>query len=87
MNDTEGLNKIMKGAGVILIIMGILVMWRGIFRLIPYAGFAHGIGFTIGGAIFTLLGIFFLLLPKRLEKRKQEKLAQQQQAGQDPSAE
>ena len=80
----QDLRKIMKVAGVLMIIFGVLIMWRGITRMIPLTGPLNGGLFTLGGAIIVLLGILFIAVPRYKEKKKAE---QAKQAARDQETE
>ena len=72
----QDLKKIMKVAAVLMIIFGVLIMWRGITKMIPLTGIVNGGLFTLGGAIVVLLGILFLAVPRYKEKKKAEQAEQ-----------
>ena len=76
----QDLKKIMKVAAVLMIIFGVLIMWRGITKMIPLTGIVNGGLFTLGGAIVVLLGILFLAVPAYKDRKKAEKAALEQQA-------
>ncbi len=81
-SDERSFNNILKAAGVFLIIIGALSIWRGIFRLMPYAGFQYGLVFSIVGGVFALLGVVFLTMSIR--KQKQWKKALEEQKEKEP---
>ena len=72
----EPLNLILMVAGVIIAGIGGLVIWRGMTEMIPKTGLAHGGLFTLGGVVFLLLGLGFIVVPlvkeRRNAKKKQE---------------
>ena len=82
--DDQDFNKIFKISGVVLLVLGVLSIWRGIFRLMPYAGFRPGLTFTLIGCAITAVGIGFLVYAhrqvKKWEKMRAEQAAQDGQA-------
>lgn len=75
----EGFDKLMRGAGVIVAIMGALIAWRGITKMIPVTGIVHGGLFTLAGLLFLVVGLLFIILPGRKVRKqaKAEKLAKE----------
>ena len=82
--DDQDFNKIFKISGIVLLVLGILSIWRGIFRLIPFAGLRVGLTFTFIGCAITAGGIAFLAYAhwqvKKWEKQRAEQEAQAEQA-------
>ena len=72
----KGFRNIFLVAGVIIAGIGGLVIWRGMTEMIPKTGLAHGGLFTLGGVVFLLLGLGFIVVPlvkeRRNAKKKQE---------------
>ena len=66
---------LMKGAGCVMMLMGVLIAWRGITKMIPITGIVHGGLFTGGGVVIFIVGLLFLLLPGRKEKKAAKKAA------------
>ena len=80
--DDQDFNKIFKVSGVVLLVLGVLSIWRGIFRLMPFAGFRTGMTFTLIGCVITAGGIAFLVYALRKEKLwKKLRAEQEAQAG------
>lgn len=79
----DGFNKIMRVAGFIIALMGALIIWRGVTKMIPVTGILHGGLFTVGGLFFLLVGVWMLLHPtlaarKKAKKAKEEAKLRQQ---------
>ena len=68
---------LMKGAGCVMMLMGVLIAWRGITKMIPITGIVHGGLFTGGGVVIFIVGLLFLLLPGRKEKKAAKQAAAQ----------
>ena len=79
----QDLRKIMKVAAVLMIFIGVLIIWRGVTRMIPLTGMVNGGVFTLGGVIVVILGILFLTVPAYKDKKKAEKAALEQQAAEN----
>ncbi len=77
--DTS-MNKIFQWSGGIVALLGALIMWRGITKMIPATGWLNGGMFTLGGLVFVLLGLFFLWYPMH-SKQKKEKNGQTESEG------
>lgn len=75
----EGFDKLMRGAGVVIAIMGALIIWRGVTKMIPITGIVHGGLFTLGGVLFLVAGLLFAILPGRKARKqaKAEKLSKE----------
>lgn len=69
----DGLYKIMRGAGVIIALMGVLIIWRGVTKMIPVTGILHGGIFTLGGLFFFVFGAAMLMHPTLSARRKAKK--------------
>lgn len=73
------LRRVLQIAGLVIAIIGILIIWRGVTKVIPYMGVMYGGVFTVGGIAFTILGIVMLIGPaisahkKAKRARKEEK--------------
>ena len=76
----QDLRRILNVASVLMILIGILIIWRGVTKMIPITGIVHGGLFTLGGAIITVLGILFLTVPRHMDKKKAEIKAQEEAA-------
>ncbi len=48
--------KITLTFGIIMAVLGALVIWRGVTKMIPVTGWVHGGLFTLGGLFFFLVG-------------------------------
>ena len=79
-SDERAFNKILKAAGVILIAMGLLAVWRGVFRLMPFFDFRYGLIFSLMGGLFGLIGVIFVVMTVRKEKKWDKALAELAQA-------
>ncbi len=60
--DDKSFNHILRFAGIVLIIMGVLAVYRGFTQLIPTLGVDYGFPFVVMGFVFALLGVVFLVL-------------------------
>ena len=67
--------------------LGVLSIWRGIFRLMPYAGFRPGLTFTLIGCAITAGGIAFLVYAHRQVKKWEKMRAEQEQQAEGPNEE
>ena len=54
--------KITLTFGIIMAVLGALVIWRGVTKMIPVTGWVHGGLFTLGGLFFFLVGVALLAL-------------------------
>ena len=61
--DDKGLRGILRAAGVIMAVLGVLMSWRGVTRMIPMAGLANGLVYVLVGLLFALAGIAILAVP------------------------
>lgn len=68
-----GMNKIFQWAGAIITLMGVLIVWRGITKMIPASGVFYGTMFSLGGVLFILFGVFFLVYAARSKRKHEEK--------------
>ena len=84
-SDERAFNKILRAAGVFLVIIGLLSIWRGIFRLMPFAGFQYGLVFSIVGGCFALLGVVFLVMTVRKEKQWKKALEEEKARSEEES--
>lgn len=75
----EGFDKLMRGAGVVVALMGAFIIWRGVTKIIPIMGIVHGGLFTLAGLLFLVVGLLFIILPGRKARKqaKAEKLAKE----------
>ena len=64
--------KILLVAGLILILFGVLIVWRGFRDMLRVAGPVHGGAFILAGAFFLVLGLAFLVVPPLQARKKQE---------------
>ena len=55
--------KITLTFGIIMAVLGALVIWRGVTKMIPVTGWVHGGLFTLGGLFFFLVGVALLVVP------------------------
>jgi small neutral amino acid transporter SnatA (MarC family) len=71
MNDYDKtLNRIVRGAGILVILISLCIIYTGIKKFIPLLGVTYGGIFIAGGVFFLLLGILFLVLPGRKARKK-----------------
>lgn len=76
----SGMNKIFQWAGAIIALIGALIIWRGITKMIPVTGLFHGGMFTLGGLFFFLFGVFFICYPT-ISKRRSDKKSKMESEG------
>ena len=69
----KGMEKLFRVAGAIVAMFGALIIWRGVTKMIPITGIVHGGLFTLGGVVFLLAGLGFLLGPWISARRKAAK--------------
>lgn len=81
--DEAELIMLTKGGGCVMMLMGVLIAWRGITKMIPVTGLVHGGMFTGGGILIFIVGLLFLLLPGRKAKKAAKKAAQEAAARKD----
>lgn len=73
----KSFQKILRVAGIVLVVMGALIMWRGIGKMIPVTGIVNGGLFTLGGLFFLVVGVILFFAPtisarKKARKEKEE---------------
>ncbi len=64
--------KITLTFGIIMAVLGALVIWRGVTKMIPVTGWVHGGLFTLGGLFFFLVGVALLVVPPLRARRKKK---------------
>ena len=72
--------KITLTFGVIMAVLGALVIWRGVTKMIPVTGWVHGGLFTLGGLFFFLVGVALLVVPPLRARRKKKNAAEREKA-------
>ena len=70
--EDKGLQGIIKAAGVIMAVLGILMTWRGVTRMIPATGLANGMVYVLVGILFALTGLAILVVPVLRARRKKD---------------
>ncbi len=73
----KSFQKILRVSGIVLVVMGALIMWRGIGKMIPVTGIVNGGLFTLGGVFVLVVGLLLLFAPtvsarKKAKKEKEE---------------
>ena len=69
----KSFQKILRVAGLVLVVMGALIMWRGIGKMIPVTGIVNGGLFTLGGLFFLVVGVILFFAPNISARRKAKK--------------
>ena len=69
----SSLKKIVVAFGIIVVLLGALLTWRGISVAIPVMGVLNGSVYVIAGIFFVILGLLILFLPPYLRHRKAKK--------------
>ena len=72
--------KITLTFGVIMAVLGALVIWRGVTKMIPVTGWGHGGLFTLGGLFFFLVGVALLVVPPLRARRKKKNAEEREKA-------
>ena len=72
--------KIALAFGVIMAVLGALVIWRGVTKMIPVTGWVHGGLFTLGGLFFFLVGVALLVVPPLRARRKKKNAEEREKA-------
>ena len=72
--------KITLTFGIIMAVLGALVIWRGVTKMIPVTGWVHGGLFTLGGLFFFLVGVALLVVPPLLARRKKKNAEEREKA-------
>ena len=67
--------KITLTFGIIMAVLGALVIWRGVTKMIPVTGWVHGGLFTLGG-----LGVALLVVPPLRARRKKKNAEEREKA-------
>ena len=72
--------KITLTFGVIMAVLGALVIWRGVTKMIPVTGWVHGGLFTLRGLFFFLVGVALLVVPPLRARRKKKNAEERERA-------
>ena len=72
--------KITLTFGIIMAVLGALVIWRGVTKMIPVIGWVHGGLFTLGGLFFFLVGVALLVVPPLRARRKKKNAEEREKA-------
>ena len=70
----ESLKKIVIVAGLILVVLGGLLTWRGFTTAIPVMGLVQGGVYAVAGIAFFVLGLALLIGPPLSRHRKAKKI-------------
>ena len=68
----RSLDKIWIIGGVLSLVIGVLMVWRGIVTYIPVGAPLYGGLFTGAGAALTIAGILLSTYPSRRDKKLRE---------------
>ena len=66
--------KITLTFGIIMAVLGALVIWRGVTKMIPVTGWVHG------GLFFFLVGVALLVVPPLRARRKKKNAEEREKA-------
>lgn len=66
----RSLDKIWIAGGIISLVIGDLMVWRGIVTYIPEGGLAYGGLFTAVGVALVIAGVFYTTYPSRRDKKR-----------------
>ena len=72
--------KITLTFGIIMAVLGALVIWRGVTKMIPVTGWVHGGLFTLGGLFFFLVGVALLVVPPLRARWKKKNAEEREKA-------
>ena len=72
--------KITLTFGIIMAVLGALVIWRGVTKMIPVTGWVHGGLFTLGGLFFFLVGVALLVVQPLRARRKKKNAEEREKA-------
>ena len=70
----ESLRKVVIAFGVILVVLGGLLTWRGFTTAIPVMGIVQGGVYAVAGIAFFVLGVALLIGPPLSRHRKAKKI-------------
>ena len=65
--------KITLTFGIIMAVLGALVIWRGVTKMIPVTGWVHGL-------FFFLVGVALLVVPPLRARRKKKNAEEREKA-------
>ena len=72
--------KITLTFGIIMAVLGALVIWRGVTKMIPVTGWVHGGLFTVGGLLFFLVGVALVVVQPLRARRKKKNAEEREKA-------
>ena len=75
--DDQQMKLLVNGFAVFFVVMGILIIWKGVTDAIPIVGFAYGVWFLVAGIFSLVVGIAILAVPPVLKKKKARKETKQ----------
>lgn len=71
MNDPlKSLHKVIMGGGIVVILIGVLAIWKGVTDVLPSLGMPYGGMFLLCGVAFVVIGLVMVLVPARKERKK-----------------
>ena len=70
----SSLKKIVVAFGIIVVLLGALLTWRGFHTAIPVMGIIDGGVYAVAGIFFVLIGLGILFIPPWRAHKKAKKL-------------
>lgn len=70
--EEKSFRRMLTGAGIVMLILGALLIWKAIVDVIPASNLYYGSFYLFGGGVIALIGLALLVVPRR-KRRKQTK--------------
>ncbi|MDY3014301.1 MAG: hypothetical protein SOR61_03765 [Evtepia sp.] len=70
--EEKSFRRMLTGAGIVMLILGALLIWKAIVDVIPASNLYYGSFYLFGGGVIALIGLALLVVPRR-KRRKQAK--------------
>ena len=74
MNDSlKSLRRAIMVGGVLVILIGILAIWKGVTDVMPKLDGFYGGMFALCGVAFVVIGLLMILIPLRQKRKEDQK--------------